>query len=147
LFFQQSNIVDKRITPQWIGYERWDLRIGIVVVMAGATAIMAAAAFGLVGSDAVGNFSDAGAVTHSLSDNMGHTVGALFAILLLDASLIGANAVGLATTYTLGDTLGRRHSLHWKIREASMFYLGYAALLVVAGAISFSPDNVLGLLT
>ncbi|WP_405164632.1 divalent metal cation transporter [Nocardia sp. NBC_01499] len=147
LFFQQSNIVDKRITPQWIRYERWDLRIGIVVVMAGATAIMAAAAFGLAGSDAIGNFTDAGAVAHSLSDNMGHTVGALFAILLLDASLIGANAVGLATTYTLGDTLGRRHSLHWKISEAPMFYVGYALLLAVAGAISFSPDNVLGLLT
>ncbi|MFD6159802.1 NRAMP family divalent metal transporter [Nocardia sp. NPDC060256] len=146
LFFQQSNVVDKRITPRWIRYERVDLVIGIVVVMLGAVAIMAAAAFGLAGAD-LGNFTDAGAVAHGLSANMGQGVGALFAILLLDASLIGANAVGLATTYTLGDTLGKRHSLHWKISEAPMFYLGYAALLGVAGAISFSPDNVLGLLT
>ncbi len=35
LFFQQSNVVDKRITPRWIGYARTDLRIGIVVVMFG----------------------------------------------------------------------------------------------------------------
>ncbi|MFE3191299.1 NRAMP family divalent metal transporter [Nocardia sp. NPDC059240] len=147
LFFQQSNIVDKRITPRWIKFERIDLWIGIAVVMTGAVAIMAAAAFGLAGTDAVGNFTDAGAVAQALHDNMGQTVGALFAILLLDASLIGANAVGLATTYALGDTLGKRHSLHWKITEAPVFYAGYAALLAVAAAVSFSPDHVLGLLT
>ncbi|AYF79503.1 divalent metal cation transporter [Nocardia yunnanensis] len=147
LFFQQSNIVDKRITPRWIKFERIDLWVGIVVVMIGAVAIMAAATFGLAGTAAAGNFTDAGAVAQALHDHMGTTVGALFAILLLDASLIGANAVGLATTYALGDTLGKRHSLHWKISEAPMFYAGYAALLAVAAAVSFSPDHVLGLLT
>ncbi|RDI64755.1 NRAMP family divalent metal transporter [Nocardia pseudobrasiliensis] len=147
LFFQQSNIVDKRITPRWIRYERIDLWLGIVVVMLGAVAIMAAAAFGLAGTAAAGNFTDAGAVAHALHEHLGPTVGALFAILLLDASLIGANAVGLATTYALGDTLGKRHSLHWKIGEAPVFYIGYALLLAAAAAVSFSPDHVLGLLT
>ncbi|BBX86179.1 NRAMP family divalent metal transporter [Mycolicibacterium aubagnense] len=147
LFFQQSNIVDKRLTPKWIRYERIDLWIGIVVVMVGAVAIMAAAAFGLGGTAAAGNFTDAGAVATQLGRQVSPTAGALFAILLLDASLIGANAVGLATTYALGDTLGRRHSLHWKVGEAPVFYLGYAALLAVAAAVSFSPDHVLGLLT
>jgi NRAMP (natural resistance-associated macrophage protein)-like metal ion transporter len=147
LFFQQSNIVDKRITPRWIRYERIDLWVGIVVVMVGAVAIMATAAFGLGGTAAAGNFTDAGAVAHALHDHLGTTAGALFAILLLDASLIGANAVGLATTYALGDTLGKRHSLHWKISEAPAFYLGYALLLGIAGAVTFSPDHVLGLIT
>ncbi|MFJ4658973.1 NRAMP family divalent metal transporter [Nocardia sp. NPDC088792] len=146
LFFQQSNIVDKRITPRWIKFERYDLIAGIVVVMVGAVALMAAAAFGLAPA-AMGNFTDAGAVAQGLHDHLGPTVGALFAILLLDASLIGANAVGLATTYALGDTLGRRHSLHWKITEAPVFYAGYALLLAIAAAVSFSPDHVLGLLT
>lgn len=147
LFFQQSNIVDKRLTPKWIRYERIDLWIGIVVVMVGAVAIMAAAAFGLGGSAAAGNFTDAGDVATQLGRHVSPTAGALFAILLLDASLIGANAVGLATTYALGDTMGKRHSLHWKVSEAPAFYLGYAALLAVAAAVSFSPDHVLGLLT
>ncbi|WP_063007664.1 NRAMP family divalent metal transporter [Nocardia kruczakiae] len=146
LFFQQSNIVDKRITPRWIRYERIDLWVGIVVVMAGAIAIMAAAAFGLA-PEAAGSFTDAGAVARGLHDRIGPAAGALFAILLLDASLVGANAVGLATTYALGDTLGRRHSLHWKISQAPLFYAGYAFLLAIAAAVSFSPDHVLGLLT
>ena len=45
LFFQQSNVVDKRITPRWIPYERVDTAIGALVVVIGASAIMIAAAF------------------------------------------------------------------------------------------------------
>jgi NRAMP (natural resistance-associated macrophage protein)-like metal ion transporter len=147
LFFQQSNIVDKRITPRWIPYARHDLRIGIAVVMAGAVVLMAAAAAAFAGTQGFGAFSDAGAVASGLSDRFGHTVGVLFAILLLDASLVGANAVGLATTYTLGDTFKRRHSLHWKLTQAPLFYAGYALLLAISAAITFLPDAVLGLLT
>ena len=71
----------------------------------------------------------------------------LFAIILLDASLIGANAIGLATTYAIGDAMGKRHSLHWKISEAPLFYGGYALLLAVSAAVAFSPDHILGLVT
>jgi Mn2+/Fe2+ NRAMP family transporter len=147
LFFQQSNVVDKRITPRWIHYERADLAIGIAVVIGGAIALMAMAAFGFAGTPVFGNFSDAGAVASGLSTYVGHPVAVLFAIVLLDASLVGANAVGLATTYALGDTLGRRHSLHWKIHQAPLFYGAYAVLVTVSAAVAFSPDRVLGLIT
>ncbi|WP_019696768.1 NRAMP family divalent metal transporter, partial [Mycobacterium avium] len=147
LFFQQSNVVDKRITARWIPYGRADLVIGIVVVMVGATALMAVTAFGLAGTAAAGHFTDAGAVAAGLSAHLGRTVGVLFAIILLDASLIGANAVGLATSYAVGDAMGKRHSLHWKITEAPLFYGGYAVLLAVSAAVSFSPDHILGLVT
>ena len=147
LFFQQSNVVDKRITARWIPYARADLVIGIVVVMLGATALMAVTAFGLAGTNDVGNFSDAGAVASSLSEHLGNTVAVLLAIILLDASLIGANAIGLATTYAIGDAMRRRHSLHWKISEAPLFYGGYALLLALSAAVAFSPDHILGLVT
>ncbi|MDT5347667.1 MAG: hypothetical protein QOH91_954 [Mycobacterium sp.] len=147
LFFQQSNVVDKRITTRWISYARADLIIGIVVVIAGATALMAVTAFGLAGTEDVGNFTDAGAVAAALSSHLGRTLGVLFAIVLLDASLVGANAIGLATSYAVGDAMGKRHSLHWKISEAPMFYGGYALLLAVSAAVAFSPDHILGLVT
>ncbi|MEE6135929.1 NRAMP family divalent metal transporter [Mycobacterium sp. 050128] len=140
LFFQQSNVVDKRITARWIPYARADLIIGIVVVIVGATALMAVTAFGLAGA---GGFTDAGAVAKALR----HPVGVLFAIILLDGSLIGANAIGLATTYAIGDAMGQRHSLHWKISEAPWFYGGYALLLGASAAVAFSPDHILGLVT
>jgi Mn2+/Fe2+ NRAMP family transporter len=147
LFFQQSNVVDKRITPRWIPYGRADLVIGIVGVMGVAIALMAAAAFGLGGTSAAGKFTNAGAVAGELSAHAGHTIGVLFALVLLDASLIGANCVGLSTTYALGDSIGRPHSLHWKITEAPLFYSSYAILLAVSATVAFSPDHVLGLIT
>ena len=36
LFFQQSYVIDKRITPRFIRYEKVDLWIGIVIVVIGA---------------------------------------------------------------------------------------------------------------
>ena len=66
LFFQQSYVIDKRITPRFIGYEKVDLWIGIVIVVIGAGAMMAfsAAAFG--GTRAFGHFTDAGGVADGL---------------------------------------------------------------------------------
>ncbi len=147
LFFQQSNVVDKRITPRWIRYGRADLIIGIVGVMGGAIALMAATAFGLGRSHDGSSFTDAGAIAAQLSGHVGHTVGVLFAVVLLDASLIGANVIGLSTTYALGDVLGKPHSLHWKVTEAPLFYGTYAALLAVSATVAFCPDHILGLIT
>src|SRR6202142_1752180 len=39
LFFQQSYVIDKRITPRFIRYERVDLWIGIAIVVLGAAAV------------------------------------------------------------------------------------------------------------
>src|SRR5512142_773034 len=40
LFFQQSNVIDKRITPRFIGYERADTVLGAFVVVIGAAALV-----------------------------------------------------------------------------------------------------------
>ena len=40
LFFQQSNIVDKRITPRFVNYERADTVIGSFITVIGATLIL-----------------------------------------------------------------------------------------------------------
>ena len=37
LFFQQSNIVDKRITPRWINYERADTVLGSLITVFAAS--------------------------------------------------------------------------------------------------------------
>src|SRR2546425_12054105 len=38
LFFQQSNVIDKRITPRWLEYEKADTALGALVVVVGAGA-------------------------------------------------------------------------------------------------------------
>ena len=147
LFFQQSYLIDKRITPRFIRYERVDLWIGIVFVVVGAGAMMAFTATAFGGTPGQGNFTDALGVAQGLAAYAGHWAGILFAIALIDASIIGAAAVGLSTSYALGDVLGLRHSLHRRPSEAKAFYAIFAALLLLSAVIVILPGSPLGLLT
>jgi hypothetical protein len=76
-----------------------------------------------------------------------YVFGALFAIVLLDASIIGASAVTLSTSYAFGDVFGLKHSLHRSFRDAKPFYASYSALVVVAAGIVLIPKAPLGLIT
>ena len=147
LFFQQSYIIDKRITPQFMNYEKADLWLGIVIVIVGATAIIAFTSATFAGHIEFGNFTDAGDVARGLEKYVSKAAGILFAVVLIDASIIGAAAVGLSTSYALGDVLGLKHSLHRKVSDAKMFYLVFAAILLVAAVIVLIPGSPLGLLT
>ncbi|MFE3958566.1 NRAMP family divalent metal transporter [Nocardia sp. NPDC059091] len=146
LFFQQSNIVDKRITPRFIGYERADTTLGAFVVVGGATALVMTADYAARATGAVGKFADAGDIARLLGQAH-HILGPVFAIILLDASIIGAAAVTLATSYAFGDVFGIKHSLHRGFRDAKQFYLSYIAMVVVAAVIVLIPGAPLGLIT
>jgi Mn2+/Fe2+ NRAMP family transporter len=96
LFFQQSNIVDKRITPRFIGYERAETTLGAFVVVIGAAALMMTADWAARSTGSEGKFLDAGNIAHLLAQHSS-VLGPLFAIVLLDASIVGAAAVTLST--------------------------------------------------
>jgi Mn2+/Fe2+ NRAMP family transporter len=147
LFFQQSNIIDKRITPRWINYERADTVTGAFVVVIGAGAILAVTAFAFAGTPAAGHFGDAGTVAAALRHHVGPAAGACFAIVLLNASLIGAAAVTLSTSYAFGDVFGASHSLHRGFREAKTFYGTFALMVCAAAGIVLLPGAPLGLIT
>jgi Mn2+/Fe2+ NRAMP family transporter len=147
LFFQQSNVVDKRITPRWIPYERADTVIGAFVVVIGATAIMVTAAFAFQNTKLAGQFVNAQSVATGIAAHIASAAGAIFALLLIDASIIGASAVTLATSYAFGDTFGIRHSLHRSWRDAKPFYASFTALVVLAAVLTLIPGAPLGLIT
>ena len=147
LFFQQSYVIDKRITARFISYERWDLILGIVLVIIGAVAMMSFAAQTFAGKPEFGNFADAGAVASGIAKYVGKLPAQLFAIALIDACIIGASAVSLSTAYAVGDVLSINHSLHRKPKEALGFYAVYFTLIVIAAALVLIPGTPLGLLT
>ncbi len=74
-------------------------------------------------------------------------MGDIFAIVLIDASIIGASAVTLATSYAFGDVFGIRHSLHRSWRDAKPFYATFAGCVALAAAIVLIPQAPLGLIT
>jgi Mn2+/Fe2+ NRAMP family transporter len=147
LFFQQSYVVDKRISPRFINYERWDLVVGIGFVMFGAIAMMSFAAATFAGHAEFGNFQDAGAVSAGIARYVGYWPGAFFAIALMDAAIIGAAAVSLATAYAVGDVLSYKHSLHRKVTDAPVFYGVYLLLIAISAGLVLLPGTPLGLLT
>ncbi|MDQ6810714.1 MAG: divalent metal cation transporter [Actinomycetota bacterium] len=147
LFFQQSNIIDKRITPRWINYERADTVIGAFVVVVGAGALIAVTAFAFAGSRDFAHFLDAGTVATQLGHHLGSTAGTFFAIVLLNASLIGAAAVTLATSYAFGDVFGAKHSLNRGPLDAKLFYASFALMVAAAAGIVLIPGAPLGLIT
>jgi NRAMP (natural resistance-associated macrophage protein)-like metal ion transporter len=147
LFFQQSNIVDKRITPRYINYERADTVLGSFVTVVGASAMVVTCAFAFSHSGFFGHFTDAGGVARSLGRRLGHATGALYALVLLNASIIGAAAVTLGTSYAFGDFFGAHHSLHRSFMQAKGFYASFAGLVAVAAAIVLVPGAPLGLIT
>ncbi len=148
LFFQQSNVIDKRITPRWFAYEKADTVIGSIVVVVGASAIIMTTASVFSGTKEFGNFSDALSVAIGFHQHNSYLLGAIYAVLLFDASIVGASAVTLATSYAFGDVFGLRHSLHRGFREAKLFYGTYAGMVVIAAALVLvSNDYIASLIT
>ncbi|NUR30600.1 MAG: manganese transporter, partial [Catenulispora sp.] len=78
----------------------------------------------------------------------GRVLGDLFAVALLDASIIGAFAVSLSTAYAMGDCLKMNHSLHRGVGQAKGFYAVYAGVIALAATIVLvASDHVQGVLT
>jgi len=146
LFFQQSNVVDKRITPRFMGYERADTVLGALVVVLGAAALVMTGDWAARSTNSAGKFTDAGDIAGLLGQHDA-ALGSVFAVVLMDASIIGAAAVTLATSYAFGDVFGLKHSLHRGFADAKQFYLSYTAMVVLAAAIVLIPGAPLGLIT
>jgi Mn2+/Fe2+ NRAMP family transporter len=147
LFFQQSYVIDKRITPRFMRYERVDLCLGIMLVVLGAVAMIGFTAATFAGRPEFGAFQDAAAVAAGLGKYVGHPAGVCFAVALIDASIIGAMSVSLSTAYAIGDVLSLRHSLHNRPKDAKTFYAVYGGLIALAAALVLTPGTPLGLLT
>lgn len=147
LFFQQSNIVDKRITPRWINYERLDTVLGSLITVFAAAIMMSVVAIAFAKTPLAGHFQNAGAISTGLQKYVGNAAGTLFAIILLNASIIGAASVTLATSYAFGDMFGAKHSLHRSWRDAKFFYTVFSAMVIAAAGIVIIPGAPLGLIT
>ena len=80
--------------------------LGSFVTVLAASLIVITAAFAFAHTRDAGHFTDAAGVAHGLARYVGSGPGALFAIILLNASIIGAAAVTLSTSYAFGDMFG-----------------------------------------
>src|SRR5437667_6054473 len=133
LFFQQSNVIDKRITPRWLEYEKADTVIGAFVGVIRAAAIMMATASAFTGTSEFGHYQDGLRIAQGLASHISPVAGTIFALLLCDPWIVGASAVTLATSYAFGDMFGVTHSLHRGVREAKRFSAPCPGMVVLGG--------------
>ena len=146
LFFQQSNVIDKRITARWLRAEVLETALGGVLTNVAAAALLVAAAFAFLHTPLAGQQGSALALAHGFAAHAGRWAGDLFAVVLINAALIGGATVALSSSYALADLVGLPHSLHQGVREARGFYVIYAALVVVSAVVVLVPHVPLGLI-
>ncbi|MDA8266336.1 MAG: divalent metal cation transporter [Actinomycetota bacterium] len=150
LFFQQSNVIDKRISPRWLFYERMDTFGGgiLTTVAAAGMIVLGASLFHTKAFGPAAKYVDSGWFNHAVAVTLGPVAGALAAVMLVVAALVGAGAVSLSTSYAFGDSFNQHHSLHRTIRTAPVFYGAYALQIFAAClVVALGSNALLGTLT
>ena len=145
LFFQQSAVVDKELDEKDVPYSRIDTALGSILTGLGAGFIMIATGSTL---HKIGlNITEASEAALALVPFAGQYAGALFAVGLFDAGLLGAICISLASSWAFGEVFGWAHTLNVKVKSAPWFYLFYFLNVALAGAVVLIPDAPFVLIT
>ena len=146
VFYQQSAIVEKKLTPDDLPAARWDTAVGAVVtqVIMAAVLIATAATIGLTRQDAPLDSIQhiAQAITPFLGERTGKL---LFALGMTGSALVATIVVTLTVARTLGELLGVKHSLDYSPREAPWFYGIYTIALAACGLFVASGADLVAL--
>lgn len=145
LFFQQSAVVDKELDEKDIPYSKTDTALGSILTGLGAAFIMIATGSTLhnIGLE----ITDASEAALALVPFAGRYAGALFAIGLFDAGLLGAICISLASSWAFGEVFGWAHTLNVKVKSSPWFYAFYVFNVALAGAIVLIPNAPFILIT
>lgn len=149
-FFQQSNVADKGLHPDDLRYERIDTAAGIVMLNVVAFFIIVATGATVYAAHVHVDPSDPSAfskIALALKPLAGQYAEQLFAIGLLNASLMAASVLPLSTTYAITEAFGLERGIDKSFREAPAFLTIYTTLIVLGAAIAMFPGAPLVLIT
>jgi NRAMP (natural resistance-associated macrophage protein)-like metal ion transporter len=131
-FYLQASVVEKGIDKRQYTLTRWDVILGCVVTDVIAFFIVVACAATLYKSGN-GDITDAAQAAVALKPFAGKFASALFAIGLINASMLSAAILPLATAYNVCEGVGFESGIDRKFSEAPIFY-GLYTFLIVGGA-------------
>lgn len=129
-FYLQSAVVEKGIKLKEYVYSRWDVIVGCVITDVVAFFIIVACAATLYASGhrEIQSAADAALALRPLA---GHAATALFAFGLVNAALLSACILPLATAYYVCEGLGLESGIDKRVEEAPTFYWLYTGLIVL----------------
>jgi Mn2+/Fe2+ NRAMP family transporter len=131
-FYLQASIVEKGVDRRHYNLSRWDVILGCIFTDVIAFFIVVACAATIYKAGG-GEINDAADAALALRPFAGQFAGALFAVGLVNASLLAAAILPLATAYNICEGLGFEAGIERRFKEAPIFYWLYT-LLIVGGA-------------
>jgi len=149
-FFQQSDVADKGLSPKELRYERIDTFLGIFMTQLVAFFIIIATAATVFAHHVPVDPADPDAfskIALSLEPLAGQYAKILFALGLLNASLLAASVLPLSTTYAVTEAFGFERGINKSFREAPAFIGIYTTLIVLGAGIAMFPGAPLALIT
>ena len=139
LFFQQSAVADKGVTPRDIGHSRFDTILGgILAAVAGIGALVVASVLFNHHVDASKLQGGAG-FAQALQPFIGYPGAAVFSLGLVEAGALAMMTISASTAYALGEALSGPHSFNRKIGEARGFYAFNIGISLLAAIVVLIP--------
>lgn len=131
-FYLQASIVEKGIGKREYRLSKWDVILGCVVtdLVAFFIVVACAATLYVTGQH---NIDDAAQAAVALRPLVGQFASLLFAVGLINAALLSAAILPLATAYNICEGLGVESGINKKPSEAPVFY-GLYTFLIAGGA-------------
>jgi Mn2+/Fe2+ NRAMP family transporter len=128
-FYLQASVVEKGITKRNYNLCRLDVILGCIITDVVAFFIVVACA-ATIYRGGHHEIKDVAEAANALAPFAGKFAAMLFALGLINASLMSAAILPLATSYNICEGLGFESGIDHKFREAPVFYGLYTALIV-----------------
>lgn len=140
-FYLQSSVVEKGVKLDMYRYTKFDVSAGAILASIVAFFIMVASAATLFPHGI--QIKDASDAAVALAPFAGNFAEILFALGLLNASLLGAVIVPLATSYYICEGLGFEVGVNKSFREAPWFNGIFTALITLGAIPALFPQTPL----
>jgi len=137
-FYLQASVVEKGISKKDLNLCRIDVILGCVVTDVIAFFIVVACAATIFRSNHR-EISDVAEAAKALAPFAGHFAALLFGVGLVNASLMSAAILPLATTYNICEGLGFESGIDRRFSEARIFYGLYTGLIVLGAGFVLVP--------
>jgi Mn2+/Fe2+ NRAMP family transporter len=146
VFYQQSAVVEKKLTIADLPAARWDTALGALVTQVIMACVLVATAATLGTTNADAPLDTVQQIAQAITPFLGEGTGKLlFALGMTGSALVATIVVTLTAARTLGEVLGVKHSLEHAPREAPWFYGIYTASLVAGALLVASGVNLVSL--
>jgi len=146
VFYQQSAVVEKKLTIEDLSAARWDSALGAVLTQVIMACVLIATAATLAKTGEHTTLDTVQQIAQAITPFLGEGTGKLlFALGMTGSALVATIVVTLTAARTVGEVLGVKHYLEYSPREAPWFYGIYTVSLASGGLLVASGANLVKL--